>query len=108
LVLREIRAIRKEDARPRTEEDIRAATADYIRREEEIYKMALNGEKKDLKLADEASTGMAKAHGVPVDGVKLTREMVAKMPAWEAVVKKCGVFRQPDGTERVGFEEKKE
>ncbi len=109
VVLSDIKAIRREDAQGLPQEEIKAAKREYIRRLEEIYKMAMAGSanKKELSVMMDAARRIFEQTGGRPDDVKLTPELVAKMPRWEAVVRECGVFRRKDTGEIVNMRSKK-
>ena len=85
-VERDMRAIRREEARTPKKE--------YLRRLEEIREMAASGEKKDLKVMFQTTKEIAKVQGVETGDVKLTPDTLAALPRWRAVMKRCGIPKQ--------------
>ena len=88
LVERDMRAMRREEAR--------SPKMEYIRRLEEIRAMAMSGQKPDWKVALAVTEKIAKAKGVDTGDVRLTRGKVAQMPRWEAIMRECGEDEEPE------------
>lgn len=90
LVERDIRAIRREEARTTDADRLKKAKDEYIQKLEEIIKMAESGKKPDLRVALAAVQSIADARGVRPDDVKLTPEKVSQMPKWVSLLQRCG------------------